>query len=307
MCNRRSSAARANSVEDCVTPQAADMTKTHEWTHQRHPITTPTAVLFVLLLTATAAFAQTAAALAQIDAVTASPNHFRVLLENDAVRVIEYALQPGERDDWHTHPAKVSYIVSGGTLRVTTDEGQSFLSEEKAGEAVWAGPVGRHYVQNVGPTPVTIVLTEVKGTPPAHRAASLIGTWKLVKYEDRRADGTLSYPFGEHPTGYFVYDATGHLSVQIMRTPALKPFSGMREGTGDGASYREAFLAYAAYFGTYAVDATKGTVTHQVEGSLRADYTGTDQVRRFRIEGDRLIIEIREGQRYGRRELIRVQ
>ena len=67
----------------------------------------------------------------------------------------------------------------------------------------------------------------------------------------------------------------------------------LREGTGDGASYREAFLAYAAYFGTYTVDATKGTVTHHVEGSLIADYTGTDQVRPFRIEGDRLIIEIR--------------
>lgn len=66
-------------------------------------------------------------------------------------------------------------------------------------------------------------------------------------------------------------------------------------------------LAYVAYFGTYTVDATKGTVTHHVEGSLRPDYTGTDQVRPFRVDGDQLIIEIRQGQQYLRRELIRVK
>ena len=62
-----------------------------------------------------------------------------------------------------------------------------------------------------------------------------------------------------------------------------------------------------AYFGTYTVDAGKGTVTHHVEGSLRPDYTGTDQVRPFRIDRDRLIIEIRQEQQYLRRELIRVK
>jgi hypothetical protein len=48
-------------------------------------------------------------------------------------------------------------------------------------------------------------------------------------------------------------------------------------------------------------------VTHHVEGSLRPDYTGTDHVRPFRIDRDRLIIEIREEQQYLRRELIRVK
>jgi len=141
----------------------------------------------------------------------------------------------------------------------------------------------------------------------AQSATSIVGTWKVVKYEDRAADGSMTYPYGENPVGYFVYDPTAHLSVHIMRTPAMKAFPGMREGTGEGTAYREAFLAYVAYFGTYAVDAVKGTVTHHVEGSLRPDYTGTDQVRPFRIDGDRLIIEIRDGQQYLRRELIRMR
>jgi hypothetical protein len=141
----------------------------------------------------------------------------------------------------------------------------------------------------------------------AQSTSSIVGTWKLVKYEDHGPDGTVRRPYGDNPLGYFVYDPTGHLSIHIMRTPALAPFDGMREGTGDLARYREAFLAYVAYFGTYTVDAAKSTVTHHVEGSLRPDYTGTDQVRPFRIEGDRLIIEIRQGQQYLRRELVRVK
>ena len=98
-----------------------------------------------------------------IDAVKASPANFRLLLENEHVRVVEYALRAGERDQWHTHPPKVSYVASGGTLRITTEDGQSFLTDEKAGSATWMDTLGRHFAQNVGKTPVRIVLIEVKG------------------------------------------------------------------------------------------------------------------------------------------------
>jgi len=81
------------------------------------------------------------------------------------VRVVEYVLRPGERDQWHTHPAKVSYVVTGGTLRITMDDGQSFVTDEKAGSASWMDKLGRHFAQNVGKRPVRIVLIEVKGVP----------------------------------------------------------------------------------------------------------------------------------------------
>jgi len=134
-----------------------------------------------------------------------------------------------------------------------------------------------------------------------------VGTWKLVAYENHNPDGTTEYPYGEKPAGYFVYDATGHLSVQIMRTPAMKDDPVLREGKGTVEQYKEAFNSFVAYFGTYTVDNEKGIVTHHVEGSSRPDYTGTDQPRPFRLEGDRLIIEIRRGKEYRRRELKRVR
>ena len=101
---------------------------------------------------------------AEIDPLVASPGNFKKLLENERVRVLEYTLQPGERDQWHTHPPKVSYVVSGGELRIHLADGTSFASDEKEGTAVWMKAVPRHYAENVGGTPVRIVLVEVKGT-----------------------------------------------------------------------------------------------------------------------------------------------
>lgn len=96
------------------------------------------------------------------DAVRASPDRFRTLLENEHVRVLEYTLRPGERDQWHTHPPKVSYVVHGGRLRIHLADGSAFDTGEIAGTAAWMESVPRHYAENVGDTPVTIVLTEVK-------------------------------------------------------------------------------------------------------------------------------------------------
>jgi len=100
---------------------------------------------------------------ATIDPAVASPTMNTVLLENEYVRVIVYQINPGEKDDWHTHPAKVSYVISGGSLRITTKEGASFIVEEEANSASWFGTVGEHYGENVGKTPVRIVFVEIKG------------------------------------------------------------------------------------------------------------------------------------------------
>lgn len=98
-----------------------------------------------------------------LDPVVASPELNRVLLENEHVRVVEYRIEPGQTDRWHTHPAKVSYVVSPGRLRITTEQGQSFEVDEDEGSARWLGPVGIHRGTNIGDTPVRIVYVEIKG------------------------------------------------------------------------------------------------------------------------------------------------
>lgn len=97
-----------------------------------------------------------------LDALVASPTNFKLLLDNQYVRVLEYTLEPGKKDEWHTHPSKSSYIVSGGQLKVFLENGETILADEEAGTASWMDAVGKHYVENVGKTTVRIILTEVK-------------------------------------------------------------------------------------------------------------------------------------------------
>jgi len=97
-----------------------------------------------------------------IDIVQTSPNQARVLLENEHVRVVEYSVKPGEKDVWHTHPPRSSYVVSGGKVKVYSENSEPKISEVKAGTASWAGQGAKHYVENIGSTDIKIILTEIK-------------------------------------------------------------------------------------------------------------------------------------------------
>ncbi len=98
-----------------------------------------------------------------LDPVVISPDHYKLRFENEYVRVVEYRIRPGERESWHIHPAKVSYVLSGGRLRITTESGESFITEEQTGSVRWMDAVGKHYGENIGDTPVHILLVEIKG------------------------------------------------------------------------------------------------------------------------------------------------
>ncbi len=118
--------------------------------------------LAILFIAASAASVLAQQQADQIDPVTSSRDMYRVLLENEHVRVVRYQIEPGEKDEWHTHPAKVSYVVSGGTLRITTEDGNSFVVDEHTDSASWLGAIGKHYAENIGKDTVRIILVEVK-------------------------------------------------------------------------------------------------------------------------------------------------
>jgi hypothetical protein len=103
----------------------------------------------------------------------------------------------------------------------------------------------------------------------------LLGTWLLQSAEDC-IDGIWEKPFGESPKGYFSFAADGHVSVQFMKSPL---------GAGEAANEH-----YLAYFGIYTVDERAGTFTSTVTGSISPALVGTKQTRKFRIEGNRLMV-----------------
>ena len=112
----------------------------------------------------------------------------------------------------------------------------------------------------------------------------LVGRWNLVSLEAVRPNGEVVREWGESPSGYLQYDASGFVSVQIVRDRRAANQS--RELTAD--ERKEAFDSYYAYFGRFDVDETNGAVTHHVQGSLRPYEVGADLKRFFKLSGDRL-------------------
>jgi Lipocalin-like domain len=140
----------------------------------------------------------------------------------------------------------------------------------------------------------------VAGAGDAPAPAALVGTWRLVSFENVVSGETVR-PFGDRPVGLFVYTPDGYVTIQIAN-PAnpvcLAPTKKFGPGSKDdlalppcSEAQRQALLnGYVAYWGTYTVDAAAGVVIHHVKSDIGNGYIGTDQRRPFRLEGDRLVI-----------------
>ncbi len=98
----------------------------------------------------------------EADVLTASPDKYKLVLQNEHVRVIEYTLKPGEKDNPHTHPPKTSHVISGGTFRVYPENEEPFDYVEVQGVTEWSDKTSKHYVENIGKTTITMLLTEIK-------------------------------------------------------------------------------------------------------------------------------------------------
>lgn len=94
------------------------------------------------------------------------PGIYRVLLENEYVRVLDVRMKPGERDDWHGHPASAGYVLSEGTVRTYASDGTFKDVAARPGMAGAHPPIPQHRMENVGSTDVHILFAERKGDPP---------------------------------------------------------------------------------------------------------------------------------------------
>ena len=146
----------------------------------------------------------------------------------------------------------------------------------------------------VMPLIVTVALDLQTAVPgPASGAKQRIaGVWQLMSRTVSRADGTtiVDPVLGEKPTGRLVYDASGAMMLQMMRTGRKQAIS--TPASPKDASNPRVILGYDSYFGRYTVDEKAGTVTHHVEGSLFPEDLGDDWVRPFTLTGDTLTLRL---------------
>ena len=98
-----------------------------------------------------------------VDALVSSPGNFKLLLDNEHVRVLQYTLPAGSLDHWHTHPPRVGYVLSGAKIRVTEADGSHHDYDEKTGEIYWDGFSPLHDTLNLDTRPYIALLVEVKG------------------------------------------------------------------------------------------------------------------------------------------------
>jgi oxalate decarboxylase/phosphoglucose isomerase-like protein (cupin superfamily) len=103
------------------------------------------------------------------DVLRVAGNHYKVLVDNPHVRVVQNTLEPGEKDPLHTHPAGWYYVTQPGRMQVVFASGRTELWQPGAGESGWSPGEEAHTSENVGDTPMSYVLVEVK---QAHAVAA---------------------------------------------------------------------------------------------------------------------------------------
>jgi len=82
-------------------------------------------------------------------------------LENSRVRVLEATLKPGDKEQTHSHPAYVIYVIAGGKFRNHAQDGTVTDGEFKTGDVIYREPV-THWAENIGDTTIRLELVELK-------------------------------------------------------------------------------------------------------------------------------------------------
>lgn len=96
------------------------------------------------------------------DPLTAAPEMYKLLFENEKVRVMEVDFGPGQKIAKHTHPNEhFVTVLKPGTLTITHEDGTSSVTELKTDQVLWL-PAETHWAQNTGKSEVKLLVTEVK-------------------------------------------------------------------------------------------------------------------------------------------------
>lgn len=119
----------------------------------------PWTLLALMAIAASPAFAQ--------DPVVVDSMHYKLVFENENVRVLRISYGPNEESAaMHDHPAGVAVFLDDQEVAFTLPDGQTVEVSGKAGDAIWT-EAGAHLPRNLSDQPFELILVEVKSPPPA--------------------------------------------------------------------------------------------------------------------------------------------
>lgn len=115
----------------------------------------------------------------------------------------------------------------------------------------------------------------------------LVGTWTLVLVDNVLPDGSRIHLYGDAPQGILTFDARGRYTLQILRTGRPK-FAANDKSKGTPEENAAAVQGSNAHWGRYAISETDGTLTFFIDHASFPNWEGTQQKRKYTINGDRL-------------------
>lgn len=98
------------------------------------------------------------------------PDNYKVLFENDRVRVLDFKLIKGAKENAHNHPAHVAHVLTGFKIRFTFPDGKTAIRETKNGDVLFSEAV-IHASENIGDTDAHGILVELKSADAKKAAA----------------------------------------------------------------------------------------------------------------------------------------
>jgi beta-alanine degradation protein BauB len=105
-----------------------------------------------------------------LDPVVTNPDLYKVVFENERVRVLEYADRPGNKTTPHEHPDSVMYTLSTFRRRLYASDGAVRDVEIAAGTTGWL-PAQQHSGHNIGDSDTHVIFVELKQRPASPTSA----------------------------------------------------------------------------------------------------------------------------------------
>lgn len=99
------------------------------------------------------------------DPVKVAPSTYKVLLENDHVRVLDVRLKRGKKSPMHSHPTYIAYMLADIQVRFTGPDGKTADVETPEGQAVWRD-AETHSAENIGSSELHVLNFELKDPAP---------------------------------------------------------------------------------------------------------------------------------------------
>ena len=128
-------------------------------------------------------------------------------------------------------------------------------------------------------TLLTLLTMAVASSAHANDTAKVVGTWKLASFVNELQDGTEPRAaYGARPTGYVIFTPEGRVMFMVEAEGRKPPENDEQRAA--------AFRTIIAYTGMCRFDGDKFIA--KVDVSWNPAWVGTEQVRDYKLEGDRL-------------------